>query len=139
MTMNLAIQKTAKRDQSGRINRVAKAIWDFSVDGGAVSTISLGEVLPKNAIIQEVFADVLTACTSGGSATLQLKAGTTALIDATAYDSGFDATGPDEYALASSATAIKLSAASELKLAIATAALTAGKVHFMVQYCLSES
>lgn len=110
-------------------------LYDFDEDGGATGDVEFGVNLPAGAIVTSVYADEQTTLTSGGSATLQLVAGSTDLTDAEAFDTGF--TGADELALASSATAIKLSAVSALKLTIGTAALTAGKVRFCVQYYVS--
>lgn len=107
-------------------------VYDFAVDGGATGTINLTKKLPADCAVTAVYAYEETALTSGGSATLQLQAASTDLTDAEAFDTGF--TGNDQLALASSATAIGLAAASELKLAIAGAAVTAGKVHFTVHY-----
>lgn len=114
--------------------RADSAVIDVALDGGAVGDITLGRVLPAGAVVTKVVSDEQTALTSGGSATVQLKAGATALTDALAFDTGF--AGVEDQALASSAEAIKLSAAGELTVTIATAALTAGKVRFFVQYML---
>lgn len=107
--------------------------YDFSKDAGAVGTISFGKMLPASAVITEVYSDELTNVTSGGAATVQLFAGATALTDAEAYTAY---AGTQERALAASATAIKLSttASSELKMTIAAAAVTAGKVTFTITY-----
>lgn len=133
----LAVGFPSKRDEAvlnaGGI-RCESVLLDYSQDGGAVGTFSFGRLLPAGAVITNIFSDEITALTSGGSATLQLKAGSTNLTDALAFDTGFS--GTQSQALASSATAIKLSAESELKLAVATAALTAGKVRFFVEYKL---
>jgi hypothetical protein len=114
------------------------ATYDFDEDGGATGTVSFGTVLPANAVVTNVYAEELTTLTAGAGATLQLQAGAgpTDLTDAEAFDTGF--TGADELALASSATAIKLSAASELKMDIATNTITAGKVRFTVAYYVAE-
>lgn len=133
----LAVGFPSKRDEAvlnAGGHRAESALYDFSNDAGAVGTISFGRKLPAGAIVISVVSDEVTNLTSGGSATLQLKAGSTNLTDATAFDTGF--TGTQTQALASSATAIKLSAESELKLAVAGAALTAGKVRFLVSYLL---
>lgn len=118
--------------------RKATVLWDFSVDGGAVGTFDLGVDLPAGAIVTSVVCDALTAATSGGSMTAQLKAGATALTDATAKAS---LTGVATQALASSATAIKPSdtATSRLSLALATAAATAGKLMYTVTYVVSRN
>lgn len=113
---------------------VAKAVYDFSVDGGAVSTITpqQTETIPAGAVVTNVYAVEDTAFTSSGAATVQLKAGSTALTDAEAYNTGF--TGADEISLASSATAIEVATAGSLVVTVGTAALTAGVVNFSVEY-----
>ena len=118
--------------------QLAVVEYNFTYDGGAIGTYSLGVQLPAGAVVTDVYSDELTTLTSGGSATLQLQAGSTNLTGAVAFDTGF--TGVEKQALASSATSIKPSAStkSELKLAIATAALTAGKVRFAVEFYVSE-
>lgn len=132
----LAVKKISPREEAvldkGGL-RMASVLYDFSVDAGAVGTLTFGRVLPAGAIVTKIVADELTNVTSGGSATLQLKAGSTNLTGAVAIADFAGLTAP---ALAGSAAAIKLAAASELSLAIATAAVTAGKVRFLVEYLL---
>jgi hypothetical protein len=113
--------------------RVASVLWDYSLDGGAVGTISFGRLLPSGCIVSKVWTDEQTAVTAATSITL--KAGSTALtgaLDLTA------SSGIQNPALAGSAAGIKLSADSELNIAIATTAATAGKVRFYVQYLLAN-
>jgi len=109
--------------------------YNFLADGGAVATYEFGRKLPAGAIVTEVFSDEITAVTSGGAATLQLLSGAQALTDAEAYTAYV---GTEERALASSAEAIKISAESELSLAIAGAAVTAGQVRFFVRFMLQN-
>lgn len=118
-------------------NTVRKFSYDFAVDGGEISTINLtGEnesnKLPANIIVTKVISEEINAFTSGGSATIQLKAGSINLTGAIAFDSGF--TGIDNQALASSVDGIKLTAEETVAIAIATAALTAGKADFYIEY-----
>lgn len=115
-----------------RAEKVITGLYDFSVDGAGTGTITLatGHTFKEAMIVTKVLAHEITALTSDGSATVQLLAGSTALTDAEAFDDGF--TGTDEIALASSATAIAIAADDPLKVAIGTAALTAGKVRFYV-------
>jgi hypothetical protein len=133
----LAVNKINAREEavlndSGM--RCESVLFDFDEDGGAVGTLLCGKQLPAGAIIFDIFTDEITALTSGGSATFQLLAGATALSAALAFDTGFN--GLDDQALAGAVEAIKLSAAAELQFAIGTAALTAGKVRFFVQFML---
>lgn len=60
--------------------QVAEYVHDFSVDGGATATIDLSaktnyEVLPVGVLVSHVVARVVTAYTSGGSATLSFGPG----------------------------------------------------------------
>lgn len=135
----LAVGKISSRDEavlSDGGSRCESVLYDFTVDTGATGTYNFGRKLPAGAIVTNVFSDEQTALTSGGSATVQLRAGTTALTDALAFDTDF--TGTEEQDLASSATAIKVAAESELNAVVAGAALTAGKVRFYVRYVLQN-
>lgn len=133
---HLAVGFPAKRDEAvlnaGGI-RCESCTWDYSVDGGAVGTISFGRLLPAGALVTKVYTDEQTAVTAATSITL--KAGSTALtaaLDLTA------SSGVQSPALAGSAAGIKIATASELNIAIATTAATAGKVKFYVQYLLAN-
>lgn len=127
-------------------------LWDFSVDGGAVSAIALSskngkDSLPLGAVVVDVVAKVETLCTSGGSATLAW--GPTADAD------GFS--GPaiavasltagavfgreqkpallqDDTAKAAKYHSCIVANDADFKVTIGTAAMTAGKVSFTVLY-----
>lgn len=115
---------------------VVAATYDFAVSGGAQSTITIqSNAIPANAVITNVYADELTNVTSGGSATVAVVVGSTTITTAQAI-AGF--TGAIAMTLASSATAVKVAAGGDLKVLIATEALTAGKVRFFVEYMVSE-
>lgn len=125
---------------TGRVNKreaavlnfakqVQTVVWDFSVDGGAIGDILFGVKLPAGSIVTNVWVDKEVAVT--GATAVTVSAGATAL---TAQFDLVAAATTASRALAGSATAIKLSAASELKLSIATAAGTAGKVAIYVEY-----
>lgn len=113
-----------------RGEQVIAATYDFSVDGGAVGDVALSYTFPEAMIVTKVLAHEITALTSGGSATVTVEAGLTALSGALAFDTGF--TGLDTIALAGSADAIAVESGDVLNLAIGTAALTAGKVRFYI-------
>lgn len=137
-----ALRKIGKREAavlaSASLN-MHNFLYDFSVDGGAVGTISFKNLLPKNAVVVRLYSDVQTVVTSGGSATIKIVAGSTDLTTAQAFSTEYDDLGPHLLTLASSAVAIKpsSSASSELKLVIGTAALTAGKVRISIEYFIS--
>lgn len=128
----LAVGFPSKRDEavlncSG--NRTESVLWDFSRDGGAVSTISFGRLLPAGAIVTSLLTDEQTAVLTATSITL--RAGSTALSGAIDFTA---ASGIQAPALAGSAAGIKLAADSELNIVIASLAATAGKVRFYVTY-----
>lgn len=118
--------------------------YDFSKHGGAVGDILTGLRIPKGAIIQNVFADVLTAATSADStATIALKAEAANDLFTAAAVSGapFSSTGrklgiPD---FATVADYKKTTAEREVTMSIAVQALTAGKIDFYVQYVLGNA
>lgn len=122
-----------------------RAIYDFSVLGGATGDIALLDdlgqpaVLPKGAIVRRVLAYVVTAVTSGGSATVALKAASTAdLMAATAKASLSAAALVDGTPVGSAATAVgPLAADTTVKATVGTAALTAGKIVYFIDYQLA--
>lgn len=126
--------------ESNGPKRVISVTYNFTNQGGAVGDIELKDdqgnsvAVPAYACITRVFTDGITAFTSGGSATVAIAAGSSVLLAATAYNNaalvGFDA---------QSITPVKITAASTLKITVATAALTAGKMRFFVEYLQSEN
>lgn len=122
---------------------LAKAIYDFSVDGGAISTITPVQTveLPDNAIIVGGTVNSTTACTSGGSATVSIgtSAGssTTALLAATAVASlSADAR---INVVPVFATPVKLTAKGNVTFSIATATLTAGIIEVNLIYYIASN
>jgi hypothetical protein len=124
---------------------IAKFSYDFAKQGGAIGTIGLknedgtAASLPKGAIVQNGVIDVITAPTSGGSATVSFSTGKTAadLKAATAIASitGLVATIP----VGTAGTSIKLTADTVPSIVVAVAALTAGKFYVIVEFTLSDS
>lgn len=113
--------------------QMAVFTWDFSVDGGAISDISFNVQLPTNCIVTNVWTDEVTAVT--GATDITLKAGSTALTGSMDFTAS---SGVQSRALAGAAGGIKVASASEFKITIATAAATAGKVRFAVEFYLSD-
>lgn len=108
--------------------KTVSAVYDFSVNGGAVGAISLGVAIPDNAIILEVVSDILTQVAGSGTATLEV--GSVALSP--------DLVG-DSVGVYSHLPAItKITTPGNLELQVATGAVTAGKVRFFVRYVISE-
>lgn len=113
-------------DKSGH----AILTYDFANDAGAIGSLNLGEAKQKM-VIKNAYAHVVTACTSGGSATVAI--GTTddadGILDTT---SGAVANLVADAVLFEATDKLFLDVGDKVVLAIATAALTAGKiaVHF---------
>lgn len=127
----------SSRIHSDAVGGIAKVQYDFAENGGAVGAILLDLVLPDNAVIWDGFFDVVTAPTSGGSATIALGLNTaTDLKAATAIASytGIVALVP----VGTAAAAVKLTAERQLTLTIATAALTAGKINIFLNYYIGD-
>ncbi len=128
----------------------AVAQYDFAIDGGAISTITLRmpkskggvqgpkQILPKGAIVVGCYIDVITPGTTSASGTMSIGTGqaTNDLKSglAAASYTGIVACVPT----GSAATSIKLTADSTMTATIATGAFTAGKWNIHVQYLLSD-
>ena len=121
-------------------------LYDFSVDGGAVGAIDLSakagyKKLPEGAIVKSVHAKVVTACTSGGSATLSWGtnadkdgySGSAKAVAALTANAAFSGEKDSADLLPSCVATDK----GEFEVEIAVAALTAGKVYFAVEYYLA--
>ena len=111
--------------------KFAKFTYDFSSAGGDISSITLG-TLPEKAIVVRGSAEVETAVTSSGSATVALGivANTDAFLGATAKGS----LTLDAVIASSNDLPLKLGAETPVLATIATAALTAGKINLLVEY-----
>jgi len=136
-------QQVAKQSPNYGSLQVAKAIYNFAVDGGAVSTITpkVTASLPANAVIVGGTINSTTALLSAGSATLAVgtSAGssTTALLGATAKASlSLNAL---INAVPVFAAPVKLSAAGNITVTIATAAATAGVVEVTLFYFVANA
>ena len=156
-----------------RGQRIAKGVYDFAVQGGAVGAINLYDasfapgisappglpqvgsgsqkgvfkplILPYGSIVVRGLLDVITAVTSGGSATVAIGTGVSAtdLLGATAKASlgvGLVDCTPNHTA----ANAIKIAQAVTGSqgvipfITVAVAALTAGKFNVHIEYYLSD-
>ena len=119
--------------------------YNFSRDGGLVDTQLLrGPVLPRNAIIKDAYIDVNEVLTSGGGATVAIGFLTTTDLHSAAAISGapWSSTGQKDAdngpEPGTESGYIKLTSALGLQMTIASAALTAGRFHVVVEYDVSE-
>lgn len=125
---------------------VAKAIYDFSVDGGAETAIipSISDIIPAGAVVFGGFVNSPTAVTSGGSATVAVgtSAGSSAdsILGATGKasfttDAVLEVLGTNSQA-ATQAPSFKMTAAGQIQLTVGAAALTAGVIEVNVLYVI---
>lgn len=142
---NMMAQKKLGTKLMKETLRSVEFTYKYASQGGAIGTIPLLSVsdglqshLPKNAIIRNCVIDVVTAPV-GTSATIAFGTGQSAtdLKAATAITSltvGLVACIP----VGTAGTAIKLTADTSPYITVATTALTAGEIHVIVDYSLSN-
>ncbi len=121
--------------------RVAHARYDFSVDGGAIATITpaFNATIPDNAIIMNAIINPTVALTSGGSATIAVgtSAGssTTSIKGATAVASySLEAMVQSVPVPQTASTWVKMSAAGQITITVATATLLTGVMDIFVLF-----
>ena len=123
-------------------------VWDFAVNGGAVGTYNLDVLLPEDVIVTGGFVHVLEAVTTSDSGTLSfgLNTGVDLLAATAAGSLTADAIlplipsttaaldGDAQAAGVANARPLRLTAERELKAAVATGALTGGKVAIYLKW-----
>lgn len=122
----------------GRTRR-AVGLYDFAVDGGAVSDITLrGDTIPSGAVIVDALIQVDTILASSGAATVAIKTQSAADINAAdAFDGApWSTTGPKRADFTATSAPIKTTAARAIVATVAGAALTGGKFTVAVEYVL---
>jgi predicted RecA/RadA family phage recombinase len=127
---------------SGQVNgvRVAHALYDYSVDGGATCTPANSDTIPDNAVVFGGVVNSTAAVTASGSATVAI--GTAA---GSASNSILTATGKASLGLDAvvaptcAATPFKMTAAGKINVTIATGPLTAGQIEVWVLYALASN
>ena len=127
---------------SGQVNgvRVAHALYDYSVDGGATCTPANSDTIPDNAVVFGGVVNSTAAVTASGSATVAI--GTAA---GSASNSILTATGKASLGLDAvvaptcAATPFKMSAAGKISVTIATGPLTAGQIEVWALYSLASN
>jgi hypothetical protein len=125
--------------------RIARTVYDFSVDGGTIGSISLGATLPDKARVVKFWYEVITTLTSStDAATVAISIPTddvAGLVAATAisaegniWDTGLHS-GIQDGAVANISE--KCTAARALTMTIAVENVTAGKIVFFAEYVVS--
>lgn len=138
----MAVIEGARKVTAGGLSmgqrKLARALYDFATDGGAVGDITLrGDTIPSGALIVEAFIVVDTVPTSSGAATIAVKTEGAADINAAdAYNAApWSTTGVKRAdALVGADKGIKTTAARSVVATVGTAALTAGVFSVIVEY-----
>lgn len=112
------------------LGQIKDALYDFDVHAGAIGEILLGEFVPAGAIITRAWTQMKTTFDSGGLATVAIKVNGSEIKAATAFDDA-SYTGIKEIPLSDP---ILISSEGEVKLDVAAAELTAGKMRIMIEY-----
>ena len=117
-----------------------KGDYDFAVDGGAVSTITLRSddgPIPSGSYILSGILEIATALDSSGSATaaVQIEAANDTINAAAFGGAPWSSTGRKSLIeVGTGATSVKTTADRSPAVVIGTAALTAGKFSVIVTY-----
>ena len=119
--------------------KVARGTYDFAVDGGAIGTIALmGQTgIPSGATILGGWLEVTTIAASGGAATIALQVeGAGDLVAAIAFSAEPWLTAGRKSVIPAftGATSIRTTAARDISVVIAAAALTGGKFDVVLLY-----
>jgi predicted RecA/RadA family phage recombinase len=115
--------------------KVAHALYDYSVDGGATCTPANSDTIPDNAVVLGGVVNSTAAVTASGSATVSI--GTAAGSGAASI---LTATGKASLSLDAvvvptcQATPFKMTAAGKINVTIATGPLTAGVIEVWALY-----
>ncbi|QES45262.1 hypothetical protein DEJ49_33530 [Streptomyces venezuelae] len=127
-------------DGTGGVKTVT-GVYDFAVDGGAAGTLtlrngsgdSLPNEIPAGAVVLGGYIDVTTACLSAtGTMAFQIEgaADLTSALAQAGLTTGLKAVTPSF----TGSTAIKTTAKRSIRVVIATAAFTAGKLSVVLFY-----
>lgn len=116
--------------------KVAEANYDFAVDGGAVSTITLrgDNSIPAGSVITGGYIDVETAVLPITTTTVALSAEAAGDLRAAAVASDLTVGRKSIIPAGTGATSVKTTVARSLAVVIAAGAVTAGKFRVVVFY-----
>lgn len=121
-----------------KLQRVARATYDVSVDGGGIGDHGLGVSLPANAIVYNAYYQTKTQFTDGGSGTVALACGSATILSAGDI-TGQAAESVNEATIDTTAEAADVGTSEcEITATVATATQTAGKLVLFVHYDESE-
>ena len=114
---------------------VVRVTYDFAKDAGGTGALDL-ITADGDMVVTQAYAVVKTACTSGGSATViwGVDGDTNRFMDATAGAVANLVANAVIAPAAADLAPIKVASGGKVTMTIGTAALTAGKIEFVVEY-----
>jgi len=122
---------------SGQVNgvKVAHAIFDYSVDGGASCTPANSDTIPDNAVVFGGNVNSTAAVTAAGAATVAIGVSAGGTGNAILTATGKAALGLDAVVVPTcQATPFKMTAPGQIAITVATGPLTAGVIEVWVSY-----
>lgn len=119
--------------------RILRSTYDVAVDGGTVAAHALSESLPANAIVSQVWFQIITQFVDAGSGTVALScAGANDLFSAA--DITGDAAGviTAGVPVGTAATMFDVGSTCVVTATVATAAQSAGKMVIFIEYVVTD-
>ena len=115
--------------------KVAHALYDYAVDGGATCTPVNSDTIPDNAVVFGGVVNSTTAVTASGSATVAIGTAAGSASNSILTATGKASLGADAVVVPTCvATPFKMTAAGKINVTVATGPLTAGVVEVWVFY-----
>src|SRR2546423_100813 len=114
--------------------------YDFAVDGGAISTITLRSndgPIPNGSVVEEGYWETLTGFTTGTAAVMgvQVEAANDLIASTIVSGAPYSTTGQKSILpVATGASSVKTTAARSPAVVIATGTVTAGKGRLVLHY-----
>ena len=120
--------------------KVAHALYDYAVDGGATCTPANSDTIPDNAVVFGGMVNATTAVTASGSATVAIGTAAGSAANSILTAIGKASLGADALVVPTAvATPFKMTAAGKINVTIATGPLTAGVIEVWVLYTAASA
>ena len=120
--------------------KVAHALYDYSVDGGATCTPANSDTIPDNAVVFGGVVNSTAAVTASGSATVAIGTAAGSAGNSILTATGKASLGLDAVVVPTcQATPFKMTAAGKINVTIATGPLTAGVIEVWALYSVANN
>jgi len=120
--------------------KVAHALYDYAVDGGATCTPANSDTIPDNAVVFGGVVNSTAAVTASGSATVAIGTAAGSAGNSILTATGKASLGLDAVVVPTcQATPFKMTAAGKINVTIATGPLTAGVIEVWALYSVANN